>query len=119
MGAVFWVSSVNQALSVLVSVRPSGCSYRSPTWKSSKKRPRQPSTGCFLPPSRGEVPRRGGGGLWSDSIGDLQVTRTSLGFHQLDQGVAELQVAAVRPMDRRDDAPRGVVRAEAKAGQAR
>ena len=35
-GAVFCVSSVNQELSVVVTVRPSGCSKTSPTTKSSK-----------------------------------------------------------------------------------
>src|SRR5579883_333670 len=43
MGAVFWVSRVNHELSVVVMVRPSGCWYTSPTSKSSKNRPRQPS----------------------------------------------------------------------------
>ncbi len=37
------MSRVNQALSVVVTVRPKGCSYTSPTSKSSKNLPRQPS----------------------------------------------------------------------------
>src|SRR3712207_4450029 len=43
MGAVFCVSSVNQMLSVVVTVLPRGCRYTSPTSKSSKNRPFQPS----------------------------------------------------------------------------
>src|ERR671916_266197 len=43
MGAVFCVSSVNQMLSVVVTVLPRGCWYTSPTSKSSKNRPFQPS----------------------------------------------------------------------------
>src|SRR5829696_2357492 len=50
MGAVFCVSSVNQMLSVVVTVRPRGCSYTSPTSKSSKNRPLQLSfTAMRLP----------------------------------------------------------------------
>src|ERR671918_2252197 len=42
-------------LSVVVTVRPRGCSYTSPTSKSSKKRPRQPSlTAIPLPLVRWE-----------------------------------------------------------------
>src|ERR687893_2371800 len=50
MGAVFCVSSVNQMLSVVVTVLPRGCRYTSPTSKSSKNRPLQPSfTAMRLP----------------------------------------------------------------------
>src|SRR5918997_3816634 len=37
-GAGFWVSSVNHALSVVVTVRPRGCRKTCPTSKSSKRR---------------------------------------------------------------------------------
>src|SRR5918998_6893487 len=55
MGAVFCVRSVNQMLSVVVTVRPSGCWYTSPTSKSSKNRPLQPSFSAMRLPFLGSA----------------------------------------------------------------